>query len=76
MPPRNLKENDKLNIRQHTTYNQINTRASGGTSIIVNNTLPQSRINLHKPTGNSSISNFTQNNLLMLIIHTHQKQHD
>ena len=45
-----LKENDKLNIRQHTIYNQINkhtTRASGDTSIIINNTLPQSQINLN-----------------------------
>ena len=45
-----LKENDKLNIRQHTIYNQINKhtrRASGGTPIIVNNTLLQSQINFN-----------------------------
>ena len=50
MSPRNfLKENDKINIKQHTIYNQINkhTKASGGTSIIVNNTLLQSQINLN-----------------------------
>ena len=48
------------------------TRASGGTSIIVNNTLLQSQKKLkHKPTGNSSISNFTKNNQHMLTIHTH-----
>ena len=44
-----LKENNKLNIKQHTIYNQINkhTRASIGTSIIVNNILPQSQISLN-----------------------------
>ena len=45
-----LKENEKLNIRQHTICNQINkdtTRASGGISIIINNTQLQSQINLN-----------------------------
>ena len=57
MPPRNIffffffykQENDKHKAT-HYIYNQIDThatRTSGSTSTIVNNTLPQSQINLN-----------------------------
>ena len=45
-----LKETDNININNFTSYNYINTnneRASGGTSVIVNNRVPQSEIDLN-----------------------------
>ena len=45
-----LKPNDNLNIRGYTLYNHIyqaGDRASGGSSIVVNNSIPQSLIPLN-----------------------------
>ena len=44
-----LKHNDNLNIRRYTMYNHIHQtcdRASGGSSIVINNSVPQSLIPL------------------------------
>ena len=45
-----LKPNDNLNIRGYTMYNHIHQtcdRASGGSSIVINNSVPQSLIPLN-----------------------------
>ena len=45
-----LKPNDNLNIRGHTMYNHIHQtydRASGGSSIVIHNSVPQSLIPLN-----------------------------
>ena len=45
-----LKPTDNLNIRGYTLYNHIHQsgdRASGGSSIVVNNSVPQSLISLN-----------------------------
>ena len=45
-----LKPSDNLNIRGYTMYNHIHQsgdRASGGSSVIVNNSIPQSQIHLN-----------------------------
>ena len=45
-----LKPTDNLNIRGYTLYNHIHQagdRASGGSSIVVNNSVPQSQIHLN-----------------------------
>ena len=45
-----LKETDKIDINNYTSYNYINTntdRASGGTSILINNKIPQQEIELN-----------------------------
>ena len=45
-----LKPSDNLNIRGYTLYNHINQagdRASGGSSVIINNSVPQSQIPLN-----------------------------
>ena len=51
MSPRGiLKPNDNLNIRGYTMYNHIHQsgdKASGGSSIVVNNSIPQSQIHLN-----------------------------
>ena len=51
MSPRDiLKPNYNLNIRGYTMYNHIHQsgdRASGGSSIVVNNIIPQSQIHLN-----------------------------
>ena len=69
-----LKENDKLNIRQNTIYNQINKhtrRALGGTSIIVNNMLLQNQINLNTNLQTIAVSVILHKTIAhMLTIHT------
>ena len=46
MSPTFLKPNDNLNIRGYTMYNHIHQlcdKASGGSSIVVNNSIPRAK---------------------------------
>ena len=46
-----LKHSDNLNIKGYTLYNHIHPngdRASGGSSVVINNCIPQSQIPIYK----------------------------
>ena len=71
VPSRNsLKENDKLNIKQHTIYKQTHNK-SIRKYIYYRKQYTTTKPNKldHKPSGNINISNSTQNNQHMFTIY-------
>ena len=54
-----LKDKNTISIKNYTSYNYTHTRnqrASGGTSIIINNKIPQKQINLNTPLQTIAVS--------------------
>ena len=68
-----LKPNDNLNIRGYTMYNHIHQtcdRASGGSSVVINNSVPQSLIPLNTNLQAVALHYITQNYSCLFYIFT------